>query len=348
VYLLSDTRQTIKSLSQGRPYYEIYCIFQKSLATYATKLKERLETLEGKGSRVLTEEEVKQTCVILNTAYYCSTTTKEIEASFKSDIDEQYKEKVMAQHTVDIFEGLIAQCLKALVRTLSIKLTNDGSGSNLRSIVTTNWNTWETVGDQSEYINTVQSELTDMMTLFRNIIVDEHFTFLCDSVAKAIIQLFEAQLWLIRGISEIGAEQLLVDATSLKGVLTRLPVIGAGTGGVGEEGPKVSERFIKRIEKEMGPIEKLLKILMTPKEMLAETYKQMFHQAPTVHQFIKILNLKGISRAEQGGFLDQYGVKPNDPLRQSLINQPEPKKLLDFDSILRSIDFDNFLKKKDT
>lgn len=212
-------------------------------------------------------------------------------------------------------------------------------------MLTTNWLTYESVGDQSDYVNTLQTEIYDTMTLFRNAIAEEHFTFISDSIAKAIIQLFEEQLYLIRGVSEVGAEQLLVDATSLKGLICKIPHIGLND----EEASKINkERFVKRIEKEMVPIEKLLKILMTPKDGLVATYQTLYHQSGNPEHLLKILNIKGIPKPEHGAYFDQFGIKPNDPIRVALKNQSEQDqpRIFDFDSVFKSIDFDGMFKKK--
>jgi len=266
----------------------------------------------------------------------------------KTDIDEKFKEKIDASTIIEAFEGLITQCIKVLIRNLSIKLTHDSYGPNLRNIVMANWASFESVGDQSDYVVTVQNELFDTMTLFRNAIAEEHFTFLSDSIAKATIKLFEDQIYLIRGISEFGAEQLLVDATSIKGLIAKMPHIGLSD----DEASKINkERFVKRIDKEMAPVEKLLKLLMTPKEALVVTYKTLYHQSMDPLHFIKILNIKGVPRTEQGTYLEQYGLKANDPIRLNLKNQSEeqqPKRMIDFDAVFKSIDFDSmFNKKKD-
>uniref|UniRef100_A0A6B2KYE7 Vps53 N-terminal domain-containing protein n=1 Tax=Arcella intermedia TaxID=1963864 RepID=A0A6B2KYE7_9EUKA len=337
VYLLVKQRDSVKTFSQAKHYFELYLIFQKYLVLYSSKLKEKLEQVEG--NSVLEEDQLRQVCVILNTANYCSKRTIEMENIFKTEIDPQYKNNINTQKTIDGFEGLIAQCLKVLVRSVSIKLTNKGT-SNLRSIVTTNWNALEIVGDQSEYINAVQNELTELMNLLQNSVVEEHFTFLCDSVAKAVIQLFEAQIYQISGISEIGAEQLLVDATSLKAILVNLPAIGLNEA---DASTKVTERFRKRIDKEMAPIEALLKILVTPTSLLTETYIQMYQsEGKDPLHFIKILNVKGIKESEQDTYLDQFGLKPNDPIRQKIKNNEQTKVKFTFDSII-----DNIFKKKD-
>jgi len=262
----------------------------------------------------LSDDQLKTICVILNTSYYLMKTTKEMEHTFQSSVKEEFKSEIVGQPTVDIYDGILTQCLRILRNYISIKLTNDTPLSpNLRTIVTTDWVKIQKVADHSEYINSVQREVMESINLLRNVVAEDHFPFLCDSITKAVIQLFQTQIDQIKGISEIGAEQLLVDAGSLKDILVAIQLLGSK-----DSNPKSKkDKITKRLEKEMTPVLNMIKLLMTRTELLAETFKAMFGEEANAPLFNKILQIRGIPYSQQGPLLEHY---------KQLSNTLKPKK----------------------
>lgn len=82
----------------------------------------------------------------------------------------------------------------------------------------------------------------------------------------------------------MGAEQLLLDYTAIKGILTEMPIMGEG-GGV------VAKQHVKYVNKAMAKAERLLKIIMTPQDSLLDTYRALADGGSEA-DFQKILELK--------------------------------------------------------
>eukprot|EP01125_Pyxidicula_operculata_P005119 TRINITY_DN186_c1_g3_i1.p1 TRINITY_DN186_c1_g3~~TRINITY_DN186_c1_g3_i1.p1 ORF type:complete len:398 (-),score=94.09 TRINITY_DN186_c1_g3_i1:209-1264(-) len=300
VYHFSGTRQRCVQMSVGKALYDLCKLFQKFLERYANRLREKLDSIE-KG-KAIDEQQQKLICFILNTAQYCCTTTKEVETSIRNDIDAKYKEKVNLQSTVDVFEGIISSSAVVLVKIIEKKIS-----PLFKTTSTINWGGINSVNDQSEYVSKIITELSQAVSLIQKVIVQEHYLFLCRSISTYTVKAFEDSVMSIRGISDLGAEQLLSDVGNMKVFLQKLPTIGTENG-------ETNERFSKLIEKQISPIEKVVQIVLSSKENLVETYKTMYPE-PDVNHFVRILDMKGTPKTEQESYLDQYGVAPNAPIR---------------------------------
>ena len=88
------------------------------------------------------------------------------------------------------------------------------------------------VADQSEYVSLISSELEDFMPVYRTHIASEsasgssaaapqHFAFFCENVSNHVAALFNSEVKKLRGITEIGAEQLLLDSANIKHTLAK-------------------------------------------------------------------------------------------------------------------------------
>lgn len=64
----------------------------------------------------------------------------------------------------------------------------------------------------------------------------------------------------------------------------------------------------------MSRLDKLLKTVMTPAELLVDTYKAIVSDH-TELDLIKIMDIQGIKKSEQEGYLDQYGSPKDSPGR---------------------------------
>ena len=90
--------------------------------------------------------------------------------------------------------------------------------------------TTESSGDMSKYVETIARVLQDKIPFYRKWMSSKYFPFLCDSFVGWFIPRFTQAIFDCRRISEMGAEQLIVDATHLKVMLEQLPVTGLSTG----------------------------------------------------------------------------------------------------------------------
>jgi hypothetical protein len=64
----------------------------------------------------------------------------------------------------------------------------------------------------------------------------------------------------------------------------------------------------------MSRLDKLLETVMTPSELLVDSYKAIVSDH-TKLELIKIMDIQGIKKSDQEGYFDQYGSTKDSPGR---------------------------------
>jgi len=234
-------------------------------------------------------------CLIVNTADYCSQQTVGITKGVKKSINPKFEDKIDLTTEQSEYDGVIAKAIKALVQIIEFKLE-----PALVQMIRIPWATLETVGDQSNYINEVTTIIDQTSTVYKQWIMNEHhYRFFCDSFCSSFIPLLTQQLYRCRRLSEVGAQQLMLDFASVKAMLNQLPNIG------NIDAAPVTGRYTRHIQKEMSKAETILKIVLTPLPSFVETYKAVIPDG-SESDFQKIMELKGVPRSEQRALMDRY------------------------------------------
>lgn len=121
-------------------------------------------------------------------------------------------------------------------------------------------------------------------------------------------------------ISDIGAEQLLLDVTAIKSLLLELPTLSS-LGKSGHAATPAPERYVKLVKKEVLEAETLLKTLITPKEALVRTFAELTKERSET-KLLRIMELKAISKAEQFILLEQYRATLRMLSNSTMATQP--------------------------
>jgi len=87
----------------------------------------------------------------------------------------------------------------------------------------------------------------------------------------------------------------------------------------------ISLRYTKRVKRDLGRLDKLLKTVMTPAELLVDTYKAIVSDHGEM-ELIKIMDIQGIKKSEQEAYLDQYGSPKDSPGRLEIRAAPTEDK----------------------
>lgn len=103
-------------------------------------------------------------------------------------------------------------------------------------------------------------------------------------------------------ISEVGTEQMLLDTHALKTSLMDLPNFG------NPEPTSVPSTYTKLVAKNMQKAEMLLKCILSPldpPDALVDNYL-LIYADNNLANFMRVLELKGIKKAEQQVFIDLF------------------------------------------
>jgi len=258
---------------------------------------------------------VEDAVLILNTADYCYTTCNQLEDKIKGRIDEEFKANVDLQSQADAFMGIASAAVRMLVR--KVELACESSWREMRN---TPWAKLESVGDQSTYVAELLRNVKETAGhILKYLHKHQYARAFCDNLVDLMAATYIGNIVQCKPIAEAGAEQMLLDSYVLKKGFTELPTLNQ------ESGVAPPASFIKRVSLSMSKIDPLLKTLQvrpSPPEALVQAY--LIHIADkSDSNFRKILELKGIRKADQTQLLDLFAAFRASPNHENLVaNSP--------------------------
>ncbi|XP_010258632.1 PREDICTED: vacuolar protein sorting-associated protein 53 A [Nelumbo nucifera] len=289
------------ALTKSQTLFNMFKVFQKILRTYATKLFGKLPkagtgivaAATGTDGQIKTSDrDEKVICYIVNTAEYCHKTSGELAENVSKMIDSQFSDKVDMSDVQDEFSAVITKALMTLVHGLETKFDTE-----MAAMTRVPWGTLESVGDQSEYVNGINSILTSSIPVFGSLLSLIYFQFFLDKLAASLGPRFYLNIYKCKHISETGAQQMLLDTQAVKTILLDIPALGKQTSGAAS--------YSKFVSREMSKAEALLKVILSPIDSVGDTYRALLPEG-TPLEFQRILELKGLKKADQQSILDDF------------------------------------------
>ncbi|KAK9454895.1 Vps53-like protein [Dipodascopsis uninucleata] len=246
-------RQTLaqsSKISTGSQLLNLSKTFRKYLQQYADRI------LSAKIlDKITSEQEVRITCLIISTAYYCNTTTEQLEQRISDVIDEEFKSSVDFEKEKDAFLAVASSAVQSLVRKCEIDCK-----PAWREMVNSNWGKLEAVGDQSGYITElIQIIESNVRVAVKYLSKDIYIRLLCDRIIESTINTYLSNVNKCKPLTEICCEQMLLDCYVLKKSFLRLTVI--------HQAPEVqpSASYSNLVNRATSRLESLLKAIMTGK-----------------------------------------------------------------------------------
>ncbi|KAF2099364.1 hypothetical protein NA57DRAFT_74865 [Rhizodiscina lignyota] len=254
---------------------------------------------------------IEDCIVIINTADYCYQTSNQLEEKIKGRIDEEFRSSVDLQSQADAFMGIASATIRALVRKVETECE-----PAWREMRNTPWGKLESVGDQSTYVALLLQRLQEKATeIIKYMHKQQYSRAFCDNMVDSVVTTFINNIVQCKPVSEVGAEQMLLDSYALKKGLTELGSIGL------EPGTPPPQSFVKRVTTTTAKFDPLLKTLQvrpSPPEALVSAY--LIHIADRSDtNFRKILELKGIRRPEQTSLLEIFTAHCSAPSNVNLV-----------------------------
>ncbi|KAF5985265.1 VP52-54 complex protein [Fusarium bulbicola] len=294
-------------LSTSERLLDLAKILAKYLDEYAQQVL--LHILQSGGPQGPPLQDV---VLVLNTADFWHINTNQLEESIKKRIDGELVSKVDLSSQSDAFLGVASASVLALVR--AVELDCEGVWREMKN---TNWSTMESVGDQSSYVGELVKHADGKAAEILAIISKQQYArAFCDNLVEHLATGYITSIIQCRPISEVGAEQMLLDKYVLTKALEKLPMHHASFSG--HETPPSS--FVRRVQHCMNRLDPLLKTLQvrpSPPEGLVQAY--LIHIADRSDtNFKKILDLKGVRKADHAHLIELFGIHrdstPNDKL----------------------------------
>ncbi|KAM7509532.1 hypothetical protein LguiA_019985 [Lonicera macranthoides] len=292
------------ALSKNQTLFNLFKVFQRILKAYATKLFARLPkggtgivaAATGMDGQIKTSDRDERViCYIVNTAEYCHKTSGELAETVSKIIDSQLADLVDMSEVQDEFSAVITKALVTLVHGLETKFD-----AEMAAMTRVPWGTLESVGDQSEYVNGINMILSNSTPVLGSLLSPTYFQYFLDKLASSLGPRFYLNIFKCKQISETGAQQMLLDTQAVKTILLDIPSLGKQTSGAAS--------YSKFVGREMSKAEALLKVILSPVDSVADTYRALLPEG-TPLEFQRILDLKGLKKADQQNILEDFNKR---------------------------------------
>ncbi|KAF1895195.1 hypothetical protein Lal_00043840 [Lupinus albus] len=299
--IIKRSLKRCSALTKSQTLYNLFKVFQRILKAYATKLLARIPkggtgivaAATGMDGQIKTSDrDERVTCYIVNSAEYCHKTAGELSESVSKIIDPQFADGVDMSEVEDEFSAVITKSLVTLVHGLETKFDIE-----MAAMTRVPWATLESVGDQSEYVNAINLILTTSIPALGSILSPVYFQFFLDKLTSSLGPRFYSNIFKCKQISETGAQQMLLDTQAVKTILLEIPSLGRQTSGAAS--------YSKFVSREMSKAEALLKVILSPIDSVADTYRALLPEG-TPMEFQRILELKGLKKADEQSILDDF------------------------------------------
>ena len=284
VYIRNSVKRCT-ALTTGQTFFHLHQEFKKCLQNYAQRLTDRLS---------LDTEEV---CFIINTCEYCAETLPSLADAIIAKIDQPFQDAVDVANEADVFHDVAAASMRHLVDGLQHQLE-----PYLINLVKMPWASWESVGDQSDYVVEMEQLVEQYVPTVRQMLPALYFNSFCDKFVTSFLPKFLQAVLKCKRINEMGTQQLLLDTYGLKTMMLQLPVMGMNSTTV------VPNRYTKLVTNELSRIETALKLIGTPNDMLVQSFKLMWPDGTAV-DFQRILAVKGVKKTEQQQMMEILGLE---------------------------------------
>ncbi|OTB05729.1 hypothetical protein M426DRAFT_21756 [Hypoxylon sp. CI-4A] len=280
----------------------------KTLAKYLDEYAQQvlLAILQRNGQ---TGASLHDVILVLNTADFWHANTGQLEENIKKRIDTELVSKVDLSSQADAFLGVASAAVIALVN----KVEADCEGA-WREMKNTNWSKMESVGDQSSYVGELLSHVNARAEEILAVVIKQQYArAFADKLVEHLAHTYIQIIVQCRPISEVGAEQMLLDKYVLTKALENLLSHHNPSSQPQQHVPPSS--FVKRVNATMTRIDPLLKTLQvrpSPPEGLVQAY--LIHVGDRSDtNFRKVLELKGIRKQDQSHLIELFGIHRDGP-----------------------------------
>lgn len=317
--VIKKSMRTCASLDVRQPLFSLHRVFRKHLSAYANALVKRLpgfhENALADGSDPPEFARKKNiACAIVNTAEYCSNTVEQLEESLRKTVEHAYVTDIDLSSEREKFSAVSAKAVQSLVALIDEDLERD-----LKALSSQNWASWPEVGDTSEWAQNIGKKLKDSVEEMFKLIERHHFRFFLEKLAVSFLLRYRKHVYKCEQVNNYGAQQILLDSSALKTVLLNLPQL---------VNTPVPSAFVKQVNREMGKVEALLKVILAPLDASVETYSALVPNG-TAADFQQVLEMKGLRRAEAAPLVLSYSRRIGPAQRLTSNKNPvsSPKKV---------------------
>jgi hypothetical protein len=224
-YFYRQVLEQCARLSNREPFRDLCNVYKKHLRGYA---EEVLKTglLRSESSRRSLDSrsniaDLQRYCLIINTADYCATTSKQLEDKLKEKIHTDFIDQVDLEAEKEIFLTIISAGILTLAREAEVS-TESAFTQMLRPAIP--WSSVEITSSNSSYVDEFASTLEHVAVVVRQDLESKRYVRnWCDKVVGYVLSRFMFNIVRLKPISEAMAKQMVTDIGEIRVTLLELP-----------------------------------------------------------------------------------------------------------------------------
>lgn len=225
-YFYRQMLEQCARLSNREPFRDLCAVYKKHLRNYADEvLKSGLLRNDTSMRKSMDSRsniaDLQRCCLIINTADYCATTSKQLEDKLKEKIDSDFASQVDLESEREIFLAIISIGIMNLTREVEIS-TEIAFTQMLRPAIP--WTSIEYVTNKSSYVDEFASALEHVAVVVRQDLENKRYIRnWCDKVVGSILARFMFNIVKLKPITVEAAKQMVVDVGEIRTNLLELP-----------------------------------------------------------------------------------------------------------------------------
>lgn len=307
--VIKKSMKMCAALDIKQPLFSLHRVFRKHLGVYANALVKHLPGIAGNALADSSnpkdyELKIQRACAIINTADYCALTVEQLEQTLQKTVEQVFEQDIDLSQEREKFSSVAAKGVQSLVTLLE-----EDVEAELRVIPQKDWANWNEVGDTSKYVENITRKLTNTANALSEQLSKRHLRFTLEKFAVAFIARYQNHIYQCQQMNNLGAQQILLDASAVKTLLLGIPSGVQVTG---------TATFNKLVNREMSKLEAMLKVILSPVNMSVDTYVALVPDG-TAEQFQQILEMRGLRRADAAPLVLDYSrrIGPEQRLKPS-------------------------------
>lgn len=174
-----------------------------------------------KSAFVVKKDSIITVCRIINTAEYCSKMINSLEQKLLDTIDDSFKQFIDFQREIEGFNNVANKSVEKLISIYESQLDEP-----FLTMLRRSWKKISSVGDQSSHITMLVRIIENSFKLLDSNLVEDtkRYRYLCDVASEKVLNKYFQSIFKCRPVSEVGAEQMLLDINVLRSSLLNISV----------------------------------------------------------------------------------------------------------------------------
>lgn len=222
-YFYGQVLEQCARLSTREPFRDLTHVYEKHLQSYAEDVLQPMLARHEPTRRSVdvrsSVTELQKHCLVINTADYCASTCKQLEAKLKEKIDQDFKDQVQLDAERDLFLGIVSAGIMNLTRELEVSI--EGA---FNQMLKAPWSAIEPEDVKSAYVDEFASALEHVAVVVRQDVQSKRYVrSWCDKVVNLVLTRFTYNIIRLKPISPSMAQQMLTDIGEIRMSLLELP-----------------------------------------------------------------------------------------------------------------------------